>query len=447
MATPNYTIDYNDPKFQQVENEKKEALSQNDQIYNNMIGQSDSFYQAQIDASKEWAQQQQQLQQQQTDFTIEQINQQKEQANKDYKKEQSGAYVDWQKQANQFGANAEQQAAQGLTNTGFSESSQVSMYNTYQNRVAMAREVVNKAVLQYDNAIKEAQLANNSKLAEIAYQALQKELELGLAGFQYKNQLIIEQANKKTELDQIYHNRYLDVLNQMNQENALAEDVRQYNESLQLQREQLAEEIRQFEQSYSLQVKEYEEGIRQFNEEIARLKAKDAEEHRLEIQRLELQKQQLAQQKAQADREYQLKQQQLAEEQRQFNASLAASKSSGGGGGSSGGAYISGGGSSKGIVTDYYQGSINPDTKYGTFNTTDKNGVKYQPNNVGGKKLSKAGITIKNNGVTQNVWQTSNGKYYYWEGRQNKYIEIPKSTIISLKVAKDVYSKAYSVVK
>lgn len=435
MATNPYTIDYNDPKFQQVESEKKDALVQVDQTYNNMIGQTDSFYQAQIDASNEWAKQQQQLQQQQTDLTIEQINQQKEQTNKDYKKEQSGAYVDWQKQSNQFGANAEQQAAQGLANTGFSESSQVGMYNTYQNRIAMAREVVNKAILQYDNSIKEAQLANNAKLAEIAYQALEKQLELGLEGFQYKNQLIIDQSNKKLEVDQIYHNRYLDVLNQMNQENALAEEVRQYNESLKMQQQQLQEEIRQFEQSYSLQVKEYEEGIRQFNAEIARLKAKDAQEYKLEIQQLELQKQQLAQQKAQADREYKLKQQQLAEEQRQFNASLAASKAKSSSGGSSGSVSI--GGSGKGIVTDYYQGSINPDTKYGTFNTTDKNGVKYQPNNVGGKKLSKAGITIENNGVTQNVWQTSDGKYYYWEGRQNKYISIPSSTVKALKVGKN----------
>ena len=89
MATPNYNINYEDEKFKQVETEKQAALSQNDQTYNNMIGQTDSFYQAQIDASNEWAKQQQQLQQQQTDLTIEQINQQKAQANKDYQKEQS----------------------------------------------------------------------------------------------------------------------------------------------------------------------------------------------------------------------------------------------------------------------------------------------------------------------------------------------------------------------
>jgi membrane protein involved in colicin uptake len=62
---------------------------------------------------------------------------------------------------------------------------------------------------------------------------------LSLEGFQYKNNLIIEQSNKKLEVENTYWNRYQDVLNQINTENALAEEVRQYNETL-------AEEKRQF---------------------------------------------------------------------------------------------------------------------------------------------------------------------------------------------------------
>ena len=333
MATPNYDINYDDKRFTQVEADKNQALTDVENTYQGKIDQTDSYYQAQIDASKQWADKQAQIQQDNTDFTIEQIEQQKGQANKDYLKEQSGAYADWQKQSNKYGANAEQMAASGLSNTGFSESSQVSMYNTYQNRVATARESYNQAVLNYNNNIKEAQLQNNSKLAEIAYTALQQQLELSLSGFQYKNQLIEQQTNKKLEVDNMYYNRYQDVLNQMNQENALAEEVRQYNESLQMQREQLKEEIRQYEQSYALQVKQFDENIRQFDEsvrqfdeEMARLKKKDAEEYALEIQQLELQKQQAELQKQQAqqaqaqwEKEYQLKQAQLKEQQRQFD--------------------------------------------------------------------------------------------------------------------------------
>ena len=240
MATPNYNIDYNDKRFTQVEADKKEALSQVENMYGGMINNSDKYYQAQIDVSKQWADKQTQLQQEQTDFAIDKIEQQKAQAKKDYTKEQSGAYVDWQKQSNPYGAQAEQMAAGGFTGSGYSESSQVAMYNQYQNRVATARESYNLAVQNYNNSITEARLQNNSVLAEIAYKALQQQLELSLQGFQYKNTLLLEKADKIRETDQIYHSRYQDVLKQINTENALAEEVRQYNESLAFQKQQEA---------------------------------------------------------------------------------------------------------------------------------------------------------------------------------------------------------------
>lgn len=260
MATPNYDINYDDKRFTEVEADKKAALTEVEKTYGGMINESDKYYQAQINAANQWGETQKQNQQAMTDFTIEQINQQKDQAHKDYIKEQSGAYADWQKQSNQYGANAEQVAAQGLTNAGYSESSQVSMYNTYQNRVATAREVYTRAVLDYDNDIKEARLKNSSALAEIAFQTLQTKLELGLQGFQYKNQLIIEKSNQKLKTDEMYYTRYQDVLEQINEENKLKEQMRQFGleydlkkdeydlqqENLQIQKDRLAEEKRQF---------------------------------------------------------------------------------------------------------------------------------------------------------------------------------------------------------
>ena len=231
MATPNYSVNYEDERFNQVETDKQTALNELDTTYDEMINSSDKYYDDLIQGSQDWADKQTQLQNERTDLTLEQIEQQREQAHKDYIKEQSGAYVDWQKQSNQYGSNAEKMAASGLTNTGYSESSQVSMYNTYQNRVAVARESFAQATLNYDNAIKDARLQNSEVLAEIANNAYQKQLELSLQGFQYKNSLITEKANKKTELENTYYNRWLNVLNQINTENAMAEDVRQFQET------------------------------------------------------------------------------------------------------------------------------------------------------------------------------------------------------------------------
>ena len=251
MAT-NYAINYEDERFKNVENEQQQRLDEVNDTYNNMINQSDQFYQRQIDATRDYATTQQDLQNQQTELAVNEINQAKEKANKDYLREQRGAYADWQKQSNQYGVNAEQQAAAGLQNTGYSESSQVSMYNTYQNRVATARESYNLAVQNYDNKIAEARLANNSKLAEIAYKALQNELELSLNGFQYKNTLLLDQMNKQQDINNIYYNRWQNVLSQINTENALAESIRQYNEKMAYQRERDKVADMQWEKEYKL---------------------------------------------------------------------------------------------------------------------------------------------------------------------------------------------------
>lgn len=77
------------------------------------------------------------------------------------------------------------------------------------------------------------------------------------------------------------------------------------------------------------------------------------------------------------------------------------------------------------ISTDFYEGALNPDAKYGTF----ANG--YQPDNVGGQKLSKTGkttqftaTTLKGMGVPveQNIWETPDGREWVWDGANNKYV-------------------------
>ena len=149
------------------------------------------------------------------------------------------------------------------------------------------------------------------------------------------------------------------------------------------------------------------------------------------------------------------RQKEFDESQRQYNEQMALTKEqwawekaqaalggggSGGGGGNGGGSGDAGSDFEKAIFSrvddngnyvfyidgkertyapgvNPYTGTKNGDTKYGTFN----NG--YQPNNVGGKKLSKSGITDVVNGVTQNVWKTPDGKLWIWDGTKNRYLE------------------------
>ena len=403
-TTPNYDINYDDERLVDVKTQEQTALTENEQLYGGMIENVDQYYTGLQEQSKEYADKQAQLQQENTDFAIEQINQQKDQAKKDYTKEQSGAYVDWQKQSNQYGAQAEQMASQGMAGSGYSESSQVGMYNTYQNRVAVARESLNKTMMNFDNNIQQAILQNNSALAEIYYNAHREQLELSLESFQYKNTLLIEQANKQQELKQFYSNEYQNVLNQMNTENAMAENVRQFNEQQALEREQM-------QKSYELQLAELAEKKRQFDEEMARLKKLDDEEAQRKAQELELQRRQVVAQ----EKEVQSKIDNLVIEKDP-------------------------------VVEDDPEAKIekDPETKKQTTSNSNTFGNSastmkksdyyfsngYQPQYINNKKLSKSGVTIgavfgSSLGLptSQNIWKAG-AKYYVWDGSSRSYVDV-----------------------
>lgn len=232
MATPNYEIDYNDKRFTDVKTEEKNAINSNNTFYNKAVDKIDNQINTQIGNVKDWGAQQAKNQQAMTDQAVKEINQKKEWARQDYNKEQSAAYTDWQKQSNQYGANAEQMAASGLANTGYSESSQVAMYNQYQNRVAVAREAIVRAETEFDNQIAQAKLQNSSILAEIAFNTLKEIDTLTLSGIQQTTALRSEQANRELTIKNMYHTQWQDVLKQINTENSLAESVRQYNETM-----------------------------------------------------------------------------------------------------------------------------------------------------------------------------------------------------------------------
>lgn len=232
-------VNYDDERFKQVEAEKEQALNKVNDTYNGMINDSSKYYQDLTDAVNQWGDTQKQLQQEQTDLAIDKINQQKEWAQKDYEKEQRGAYSDYQKTTNQYGVLAENMANQGMSDTGYAETTLRGVYNTYQNRVTTARDSFNRAVQNYDNNIKEAMLSNNSILAEIAYNTLKESLTYSLQGFQYKNDLIEKQLQMSNDTDDRYYSRWKDVLDQINTENALEEQKRQFDAQMALQRASL----------------------------------------------------------------------------------------------------------------------------------------------------------------------------------------------------------------
>ena len=218
-------INYNDERFNKVTTEKNNAINQSNSTYDNLINQSSKYYDDLIQQSKDWADKQADIQNQQTDFTIEKIEQQKAEAHKDYLKEQKGAYQDYMKQSNAYGSNMQATGQQGLGGSGWSETIQAGFYNTYQNRYAQARESYNEITMNYNNNIKEAQLQNSSAIATIYAEAQAKQLELALQNFTVIKDLSLNKLNTSITLDAEYNDRWREVEAQINTENSNSGEV------------------------------------------------------------------------------------------------------------------------------------------------------------------------------------------------------------------------------
>ena len=364
----------------------------------------DKFYNDQIKATNDRANAMMLQQQQATDFTIKQIEQNKAQAEKDFEKEKNAAYVDYQKEINPYGVNAETLAAQGMSGTGYAESSRVRMYTAYQQRVATARETVQKAILSFNNSITEARLQNSAAMAQLAFDTLEKSLALSIEGFRYKNELLDAQYMRKWNEDEREYQRGQDKI------------------SLALQKLELGDysgikdlgwniDYNKLNQSYNNEAYE-----KQLNYAVTAAKYGDFKPlEDLGIVVSDAYKQ-------------------------SYNNSAQPA-----------GLYVFGDTEPEitnpislntVVKTDFYKGTVNPDVQYGAFKTKDSNDFAYQPDNIGGVKLTDTGDTFVNpiefkygskkgqkDTKTQKIWSLPDGTLWYWEGTKNKYLPFPPAYV------------------
>lgn len=239
MATPNFEVDLNDKRLTDITDAETAGVNESNANYDKMIADNDKLYAGFEDKIDEYKDKQTEIQNKQTEFAIEKIEQQKDQAHKSYTKEQAGAWSDYQKQTDPYGVEAEKMANMGMTGTGYAESANTRAYIAYQNRITTAKASYDLAVMNYNNNIKEAQLQNDAVLAEIYYNAFQQQLELSLQGAQIKNQLLMNKADAELKLKSFYADKWKNMLDQINTENALAEEARQFDEQQRINEAQL----------------------------------------------------------------------------------------------------------------------------------------------------------------------------------------------------------------
>lgn len=248
-----YNVNYDDERFKKVENEKQSELDKYNQTYDNLINERNNFTNQQQQLVDQWENTQKDIANQNLQYQKDLIEQQRNKAEKEYQNEAKASYIDYQKEVDKYGVSRENVTANGLSNSGYSESSKVDMYNTYQNRLATARKNLEDAGIEFDNAIREAQMSNNETLAQNALTALQNKLNIALEGFNYKTEQENNKLNWNNTINNNYYNRYKDVESQINYENETAEKIRQYNENMAYQKKQQELEQQRWEQEMAYQ--------------------------------------------------------------------------------------------------------------------------------------------------------------------------------------------------
>ena len=232
-------------RYAKVGTDKQNAINQSNQIYNDLLTNNTQLAQQQKDYINNWQTTQNEITDKNAKYQTELQNQNKLKAEKEFQNEavaSKNAYYDF---INPYGAQAEIQAQNGLSNSGYSETTKSSAWNTHQNRTAQARATLNNAIQQYDNAIKEIELNRDTTKSQYALQALQQQLDAALQEFNNSSQFKQNQLSNNQALNSEYNTRYDTLWNQINTEKQQAESVRQFEKNYALQEKQLEEQKRQ----------------------------------------------------------------------------------------------------------------------------------------------------------------------------------------------------------
>ena len=97
---------------------------------------------------------------------------------KDTQKQTKALYNNYQQMANNYGVNAERIAQMGLANSGYSETSKVNLYNTYQRNVTETLNNAQQLKADFDFQINQARQTGNITLAQNQLALYQQRMEL-----------------------------------------------------------------------------------------------------------------------------------------------------------------------------------------------------------------------------------------------------------------------------
>ena len=145
-----------------------------------------------------------------TQLQTERLARQKEDIDRETVQQNRAIYQDYKKNGNPFGQQAENLASQGLGNSGYAETTQARMYNTYQNNITSTLNTARQLKADVDFAINEAIKTGDITKGENALKIYAQRMQLASEEFDLRNnrEQILYQRQYQRDRDAIEDKRW-----------------------------------------------------------------------------------------------------------------------------------------------------------------------------------------------------------------------------------------------
>lgn len=189
-------------------------------------------------------QQQQDITNKQTALNVAELERNKQEIDKDVDKTNKALYAEYRKATNPYGQNAENLASQGLANSGYAETTQTNLFNTYQKNVTDTLNNARTLKSDFDFQISKARQTGDITLAQNA-----------LAIYNQKMQLLTQEYELRNNREQFLYQKDQDKLAQSNWEKEYAMQQNQWQQTFDYQKQRDAVADSQWQQEFDLSKK------------------------------------------------------------------------------------------------------------------------------------------------------------------------------------------------
>lgn len=196
-------------------------------------------------------QQQQDIINKQTDLNVAELQRNKDEIDKDVNKTNRALYTDYRKASNPYGTNAENLASRGLGNSGYAETTQTNLYNTYQKNITDTLNNARDLKADFDFQISKARQTGDITLAQNSLQIYNQKMQLLAQEYEMRNNR--RQFLYQQERDRVSDNRWQQQWDYQKSRDAISDDRWQTQFDYQKSRDAVADS--QWEKQYELSKK------------------------------------------------------------------------------------------------------------------------------------------------------------------------------------------------